>query len=72
MAGMASFGLNFGAIVNLLILTAVYFLGVGVPSLIAKGLKKHFLETGTRPKRKTYWVKFNQAANGLSDFFRQF
>jgi len=41
--GMHLFGQNIALIINTILLTAVYVLGVGMTSLIAKMASRHFL-----------------------------
>lgn len=70
--GFKSFGLNFNALINLIVLSLVYLIGIGPSSVVAKVLGKHFLELKSSPQRKSYWVKFDAGAPKISNFLRQF
>lgn len=70
--GFKNFGLNFNVIINLVILSLVYLIGIGPSSIVAKSLGKHFLELKLARRRKSYWVKFDAGAPKISNFLRQF
>lgn len=68
--GMKEFGHNIAIIVNSVLLTIVYFSGVGLTSLIAKATGKHFLET--KAKKGSYWHDLNLKKKTLDEYYRQF
>jgi hypothetical protein len=60
--------------VNLVLLFLVYFLGVGVTSIIARVFSKKFLDMGsTQESCKTYWRTVSPSKEtDKSYFYRQF
>lgn len=70
--GLTEFGLNFNALVNLIVLTLVYLLGIGPTSVVAKIFGKHFLSLKIVRNKKSYWVKLDKASDNISDHLRQF
>lgn len=43
------------SVINFILLSIVYCIGIGFTALFAKILKKKFLETDKRIEQKTYW-----------------
>lgn len=70
--GQKMFGEDIASIVNFFLLTFVYFLGVGITSIFAKILRKHFLELNFNKKSRTYWSKLNLGKRPLEEYYRQF
>jgi hypothetical protein len=70
--GMHLFGQNIAIIINSVLLLLVYFLGVGITSIIAKIFDKHFLETKLSNKRETYWSNLNLKKKNIGEYYRQF
>jgi len=74
--GFSEFGKNISLIVNCLLLSVVYIVGVGITSLFAKLVGKHFLETKisskTNTKKNTYWSNLNLKKKKIDDYYRQF
>lgn len=68
--GFKNFGHNVTNVVNFILLSLVYFIGVGSTSLIAKLSKKTFLELN--PKKRTYWKEKNLGKQPLENYYRQF
>ncbi len=68
--GFSVFGHNLSLIVNSVLLTPVYFVGVGLTSVFAKLAKKHFLITGK--EKKTYWSELNLKKRPVDEYYRQF
>lgn len=58
--------------VNFIILSVVYFLGIGLTSLFAKMIRKHFLELKKGSKSQSYWKKRNLTSEKEEDFLNQF
>ena len=56
-------------LVNSILLLAVYVIGIGAPSLIARAVGKHFLDSG---KEKTYWKDISPEKKSLENYYRQF
>ena len=70
--GIKSFGENISLIVNSLLLSIVYFIGVGITSLFARIIKKRFLETKISSDAKTYWGDLNLRKKKLREYYKQF
>jgi len=68
--GMEEFNSNIIIIVNSVLLSFVYFIGVGITSIFAKLLKKHFLELKRR--RETYWEDSDLKKRPIENYYRQF
>jgi hypothetical protein len=68
--GFMDFGKNITLIVNCILLTPVYFIGVGITSIIAKISGKHFIDT--KMGKKTYWKELNLKKKPLDEYYRQF
>jgi len=68
--GNKMFGEDIASIVNFILLTFVYFLGVGLTSIIAKISGKHFLEF--EKKEKSYWSELNLDKMKKKEYYRQF
>lgn len=69
-AGMLFFGERTSALVNAVLLTLVYVLGVGSMNLLARIVGKKFLELdlgGT-----SYWVEKHEVPEKLRRYYRQF
>lgn len=67
--GMKLFGETISAVVNFLLLTFVYFIGVGLTSIVAKLVGKHFL---ANKEKGTYWEKLNLTTKQIKEYYRQF
>lgn len=70
--GQRQFGENISIIVNSVLLTFVYFVGVGPTSVVAKIFRKNFLELDIDKKSKSYWSKLNLENKSIDDYYRQF
>lgn len=70
--GSKSFGESIGTLINSILLTLVYFIGVGITSLIAKSLGKKFLDLKIDSKKNSYWEDLNIDKKNLEDCYRQF
>jgi hypothetical protein len=70
--GFKEFGENIGLIVNSILLSAVYFIGVGPTYLVAKIVGKKFLDTKTDKKAKTYWSTLDLDKKTIEEYYRQF
>lgn len=69
--GIKEFGTGISTVVNAILLSIVYIIGVGLTSIFAKIFRKHFLET-KRKKTKTYWKTLNLKKEPLEKHYRQF
>lgn len=69
--GMEEFGHTIAIVINSILLSIVYFVGIGITSLIAKLIGKRFLEEELNDS-KTYWENLNLGRNKLEAYYRQF
>lgn len=68
---MGYVGRGIALIINTVLLSFVYFIGVGITSLIAKAFGKRFLEVKSS-KKSSYWSDLNLKRKKLEDYYRQF
>ncbi len=69
--GSKDFSYNITIIVNSILLSVVYLMGVGLTSLFAKLFNKHFLEIKST-KKDTYWSDLNLKKESFENYYRQF
>jgi len=69
--GMRNFGNTIALLINSLLLSFVYFLGVGLTSIIAKLINKHFLDLKLS-KKDSYWSDLNLKNKSIEKYYRQF
>jgi len=70
MDGSKMFGELISAIVNLVLLSVVYFIGVGLTSITARILGKKFIDNKT--SNKSYWKELNLTTRPFEEYYRQF
>lgn len=70
--GLSLFGHNISLIVNSILLSLVYLIGIGFTSFFARIFGKHFLELKTSKKAKTYWSNLNLKTEKIDNYYRQF
>ncbi|MEK6939951.1 MAG: hypothetical protein AABX31_04440 [Nanoarchaeota archaeon] len=58
--------------VNTMLLLLVYFIGVGLTSLLARLLKKSFLELKPSKKTSSYWIDLNLQKQEREKYYKQF
>jgi hypothetical protein len=68
---MRNFGYNIALIINTLLLSLVYVVGVGFTSVIAKLFRKHFLKI-IISKKNSYWYDLNLKKKPIEEYYRQF
>jgi hypothetical protein len=68
--GFRAFSANINAVVNTVLLSIAYVIGIGVTALVAKVAGKKFL-TMQRAKG-TYWKPVQKREQPLDEAFRQF
>ncbi|MEK6925715.1 MAG: hypothetical protein AABW50_00390 [Nanoarchaeota archaeon] len=71
-SGQKRFGESIAAVVNSLLLSLVYFIGVGGTSIIAKLSRKHFLDLKLEEPRKSYWEELNLSKEEMEKYYKQF
>ena len=70
--GMKKFGHVTYSTINYGLLLVVYFFGVGLTSIFAKVLKKHFLEIKISKRVKSYWSDIDLKKKPIEKYYRQF
>jgi len=70
--GFSEYGLFITGIVNYVLLSLVYFLGVGLTAVLAKASGKHFMKLKRNPKASTYWVSGRIEKQNAEEYYRQF
>ena len=70
MEGSKMFGELISAIINLLLLSFVYFIGVGLTSIFTKILGKKFIDVKT--VKDSYWAELNLTTQSFKEYYRQF
>lgn len=68
--GFKDFGGKVTNAVNFILLSIVYFIGVGTTSLFSKLIGKHFLDL--KPNKSSYWVKRKPIKTKIEEHYRQF
>jgi len=70
MEGSKMFGKYISAIINLLLLSIVYFIGFGLTSIFAKVFGKNFIDD--KIKKESYWEELNLTTQPFNEYYRQF
>ena len=70
--GQKSFGEDIAQIINLVLLTFVYIVGVGLTSIFAKIVGKHFLDLHIEKGRDSYWEELNLDKKSIDEYHRPF
>lgn len=70
--GQKNFGEDIQSVINFIMLTLVYFFGVGITSIFAKIFNKHFLDLKVLKKEKTYWKNYDKRDKKMEEYYRQF
>ncbi len=69
--GFKQFGNFITNITNFILLFFVYFIGVGLTSIVAKISKKHFLDL-KKENKESYWKELNLTTQPKENYYRQF
>jgi hypothetical protein len=70
--GFQAFGHTFATLLNFILLSFVYFVGVGLTFVIAKLFGKRFLDLKKSSSLSSYWEDYHLGKKELSSYFRQF
>lgn len=70
--GVDVFAKNITILINSLLLTIVYLIGVGLTTLCAKIVRKSFLKTKVDKKATTYWQNLDLKTEPRENYLRQF
>ena len=68
--GFKAFSLVISTIINFVLLMIVYFIGVGLTSIIGKSFKKEFL--GIKGGKRTYWKNRKSKKISIKECKRMF
>ena len=68
--GMKNFGDKITVIVNTILLTVTYLVGVGLTSIAAKIVGKKFL--GKNKSKESYWSDLDLKKEPIEKYYRQF
>jgi len=68
--GSKMFGELISAIINLLLLSIVYFIGFGLTSISAMALGKKFIDD--KATKDSYWEELNLTTQSFKEYYRQF
>jgi len=71
LAGMRGFGRSISMVINVILLSVVYFLGVGMTSLVAKLTGKRFLDL-REFRKESYWLDLETKKKSINDYYKQF
>ena len=69
--GQKNFGESIAVIINSIVLSIVYFIGIGLTSVIMKLLGNTFLELEVNKNSKTYWEELNLNKKPIEEYYRQ-
>lgn len=72
LTGFKSFGANISVLVNFILLSLVYFLGIGVTAGAAKIFRKKFLDLGKHKDKSSYWLPLDLKTKGKEYYYKQF
>lgn len=70
--GQKEFGKTIATLVNSILLTIVYLVGVGVTSIIARIIGKKFLDVSPDSQRLSYWEVKEASTDNIKEYLRQF
>lgn len=70
--GQREFGNTIAMLVNSILLSVVYFFGIGIVSVLGKLFRKDFLEVKIEKNRDSYWENLNLTNRNLEDYYKQF
>jgi len=70
--GQKLFGNTIASVVNTILLTFVYIIGVGGTAIASKIIKKEFLQKEINPKRKSYWLDLNLEKKKMEEYYKQY
>ncbi|MBS3083554.1 hypothetical protein J4423_02010 [Candidatus Pacearchaeota archaeon] len=70
--GQKMFGEDIARLVNSVLLTVVYFIGVGITWILTCFNKEEILELKINPGAGTYWKDINLTTKPIKEYYRQF
>ncbi len=70
--GLDIFSQNIITLVNALLLSLVYFIGVGITKLFTKLQGKRLLDTNIDKNKETYWQQVKEKSTHIDEYYKQF
>ena len=70
--GQRMFGEDIATIINTVLLSFVYVVGVGVTSIFAMIFNKKFLDEKIEKEKLSYWIDYNLTIKNKEEYYRQF
>ena len=70
--GFHHFGQLLNNLINCVLLSVVYILGIGITSIVAKIINKNFLESNIDHKQESYWKDLNLSTQKKEEYYHQF
>ena len=70
--GQKNFGEDIANLVNSVLLTFVYIIGVGPTSILGRLFGKNFLNLKPDKNRKSYWEDLDINKRNIEEYYRQF
>lgn len=68
---LKAFSMAIAFVINSILLGLVYLIGVGITSIMARIIGKHFLEVN-KSKKESYWHELNLKKKTIEEYYRQF
>lgn len=72
LSGAKEFGLALTTLINSVLLSFAYVVGIGLSVVVARMAGKRLLEIGIDKKSKTYWTDLSLETKPIHDHLRQF
>lgn len=72
MSGMHAFTANIVTIINTILLTVVYIIGVGPISIIGRIKGKQFLDMKRKSQKNSYWETLDLKRKSKKEYYKQF
>ena len=70
--GQKLFGETIAIVINSLLLTIAYFIGVGITFIMLKISKIKLMDLTFDKESKTYWSDLNLSKKPIGEYYRQF
>ena len=71
-SGMKNFSSSISCIINFILLSSVYIIGVGLTAVFARSVNKHFLDMKLCHEKDSYWSDLNLKKRSIEKYYRQF
>jgi len=70
--GMEDFSKVLNVMINSILLTLVYLIGIGFTFISAKLFGKHFFDMKVDKNEKSYWSRLGLKKRKIDEYYRQF